>query len=253
MKHLLYVLLFCPLAIWAQEAEYLIFENAMLNPRTDKVLQFEALVAAHNKKYHGDGPYGVRVYEIGNGPNVGKYMWIMGPTHWSTLDTRPDDPGHTQDWVGNVIPNLADNGSLTYWRFQPEMSRFPKDFNVSKLLVWQVNVAEDGYEKIMSIMDMVHKVQASKLPDETYGVYTNELSSTSQGNDLAIVWFFDKWSWMSEDSQFDKKFDEVHGAGSFEKMLADWMANTDGVERELWIYREDLSGIGPMVKAAERQ
>ena len=253
MKHLLYVLLLCPLTIWAQDPEYLIFENSTLSPKLDKVLQFEALVAAHNKKYHGPGAYGVRMYEITSGPNVGKYIWAMGPTQWSTLDARPNDPAHTQDWVGNVLPNLSDNGTTNYWRFHPDKSRFPKDFNVNKILIWQVNVTSTGYDKIMAIMDMVHKVQEQKLPDETYGVYTNELSSTSQGNDLAIVWFFDKWSWMSDDTGFDKKFDEVHGAGAFTKMLADWTANTEGVERELWVYREDLSGLGPMVQAAERQ
>jgi hypothetical protein len=105
----------------------------------------------------------------------------------------------------------------------------------------------------MELLGQVHKVYQQKFPEDSYGIYVNELGSTKQGDDLAIVWFFDKWSWMSEDSQFDKKFDEVHGAGSWDKFWEAWSTSTLGVEREIWQYREDLSGLGPIVKVAERQ
>lgn len=253
MKHFIFVLLLSPLGLLAQENEYLIFENNMITPAPGRVLQFEALVGAHNKKYHAEGAYQVRVYSIVTGKNSGKYIWSMGPTKWSALDMRPDDPTHNADWTGNVVPNLMAEQNTTYWRFQADKSRFPKDFNVKRLMIWEVNISEDGYDKVMAIMDKVHKVYVDKFPMDSYGVYTNEVSSTSDGNDMAIVWFFDKWSWMSEDSGFDKKYDEVHGAGSFAKMLAEWTAATEGIDREIWEYREDLSGLGPMVKAAERQ
>ncbi|HLF64846.1 MAG TPA: hypothetical protein VI603_13875 [Saprospiraceae bacterium] len=253
MKHLLFILILCPLSLWAQETEYLIFENNMITPVPGRVLQFEAVVGAHNKKYHGPGAYGVRVYSIVSGRNSGKYIWAMGPTHWSALDMRPDDPTHNFDWTGNVVPNLLSESNTTYWRFHADKSQFPQDFDVKRLMIWQVNISEDGYDKTMAIMDKVHKVYVDKFPMDSYGVYTNELASTSEGNDLAIVWFFDKWSWMSEDNEFNKKYDEVHGAGSFEKMLVEWTAATEGVDREIWEYREDLSGLGPRVIVAERQ
>jgi hypothetical protein len=253
MKHLLALFMLLPVLTWGQESEYLVFETIQVTPAPDKVLQFETLVKAHNNEFHPEGTYGVRVYEIASGPNSGKYNWVMGPATWSALDSRPSGAAHTQDWVGNVVPNLLAKTNVVYWRFRNDKSRFPVDLNISKLYVWQVDVHRDGWEKAMDIMDKVHKVYAEKLPGATYGVYTNELASTSQGNDLAIIWFFDKWAWMAEDNQFAMKYNEVHGEGSFEEMLDSWREATAGVEQELWVYREDLSSNGPLVKAADRQ
>lgn len=253
MKHIFWILLLCPLYVAAQETEYLIFENSLLTPAPDKVLQFEAVLSAHNKKYHGPGAYGVRVYSVVSGVNTGKYIWAMGPTKWSALDMRPDDPGHNQDWVGNVIPNVLPQTDTKYWRFDTGLSHFPKDFSVSKLMVWQVDVERNSFEKIMVLLGQIHKVYSQKFPNDSYGIYVNELGSSKQGDDLAIVWFFDKYTWMSDDTEFDKKFDEVHGNGTWAQFMTDWTAATVGIEREIWEYREDLSGLGPEVKAAERQ
>ncbi len=253
MRRLIFALLLCPLFLTAQDAEYLIFESTMLTPASDKVMQFEFAVAAHNKKFHPEGPYGCRVYYVASGVNAGKYMWNMGPTKWSALDARPDDPSHSQDWLGNVQPNLLPEGPNTYWRFDAELSRFPVDFNISKLLVWQVNITRDGGEKMSTLLKQVNDVYKAKFPNDSYGIYYNELASSSQGNDMAIVWFFDKYSWMSKDDHFNERFEEVHGAGSWKTFIADWTSVTEGIEREVWEYREDLSGVGPMVKAVDRQ
>ncbi len=253
MKNLFLLLLLCPLILGAQDTEYLIFENHMFTPAPDKVLQFESLLGAHNKKYHGAGPYGVRVYSIVSGVNSGKYIYAMGPTRWSALDMRPNDNAHNLDWTGNVVPYILPQTNTVYWKFDTELSRFPKDFEVSKLMVWQVDVERNSFEKIMALLGQVNKVYAQKFPEDSYGIYINELGSTKQGDDIAIVWFFDKYSWMSDDNAFDKKFDEVHGAGSWTKFMSEWMASTEGIEREIWEYREDLSGISAKVIAADRQ
>jgi len=67
------------LAISQNNTEYGVFENALLTPNPTQISQFEKGITAHNKKYHGEGPYGVRVYWISNGPNTGSYVWTMGP------------------------------------------------------------------------------------------------------------------------------------------------------------------------------
>ena len=91
MKKLMYWLFLIPFMALAQNPQqsnpqYTVFENAILTPQPDKVQQFEEGMAAHNKKFHASEPYGARVYYISNGPNVGKYMWAMGPLPWSAMD-----------------------------------------------------------------------------------------------------------------------------------------------------------------------
>lgn len=255
MKRLFLLLLCSPWLAFSQETNYLVFESNTLTAIPSQTMRFEAAVAAHNKKYHASGPHGVRVYEIINGKNAGKYQWVMGPGHWSDLDTRPDeDDNHSVDWVANVLPNLTSEQNTLYIRFDARYSRFPKDFNVSKINFWYWDIIPNAdWEKIRGYLDKIRNVYATKLPDDTYGVYYNELPSSSEGKDVMMGFFFDKYAWMGIDNGFDKKYEEVYGAGSWKTFLTEWNAQVKGLESEIWEYREDLSGLPPLVKASERQ
>lgn len=243
------------LAISQNSNEYTVFENAVLTPNPAQISQFEKGLAAHNKKYHGDGPYGARVHWISNGPNTGSYMWAMGPLPWSAIDNRPGQKdGHDADWDTNVMAYVAPgSGGQTYWKSEAEMSHFPKDFTVNNLLVDFYDIKRFKGKDAMKLLENIKKVMVEKFPDDTYGIYTNEFPSTKEGRDLANISFFEKSAWLGEDQEFPKKYDEVHGSGSFDQFLKDWEAVTDGSESELWIFRPDLSGISGEVKVAERQ
>lgn len=107
--------------------------------------------------------------------------------------------------------------------------------------------------KITELLPKIKEVYAAKLPEESYGIYWNETSSTKEGRDLTIGWFFDKWAWMGEDTGFEKLFDEVQGEGAWMKWLDDWTAATEGSEIEFGEYHADLSGHSSMINAVERR
>jgi hypothetical protein len=253
MKKLLYLLLFSPLLAYTQTPEYLMFEIATIKVSPDKVPQVESAMAAHNKKYHASGSYGVRVYQVETGANSGDYKWVMGPGTWSGLDARPGDDAHDLDWDANVARNLMPGGMTEYIRFDPKLSRFPADFKVNRLFVRYVDVVRGKMDKVKDMLDKIHKVYMDKIPAETYGIYFNEVPSTSSGRDITIVSFFDKYAWMSQDDGFDAKYEEMYGKGSAATFWNEWMANTVGSETEIWEYNADLSGLPADVKAAERQ
>jgi len=253
-KLFLLLLVTLPFCIRAQE-DALIFESNTLTPEPSQIMKFEAAVAAHNKKYHASGPHGVRVYEIISGKNSGRYQWVMGPGHWSDLDTRPsEEDNHSTDWVSNVLPNLTVDQNTLYLKLDTKHSHFPHDFDVNKIFFyyWGLNPNAD-HEKINALLDKVLKVHNEKLPNEIYGVYRNELGSTSEGKDIIMGFFFDKYAWMGIDNGFDKKFEEVYGKDSWKAFLTDWNAQVKSFESEIWEYRADLSGLGPKVVAADRQ
>lgn len=243
MKNLLIVILIFPFLLSAQSQEYAVFESINIAPQTHKVKEFEAKLAAHNKKYHAQAPYSARVYSIVSGPNMGSYIWNMGPIPWSAMGARPSEGGHNDDWTDNVVSTLSEDAYGRYWKQEQELSHFPGDFTLSKLMIWYIDVERFAMPQMIELMKKVREVYAAKLPQETYGVYSNELSSTRDGKDLAIVWFFGDYAWMGEDLEFSKHYNEVHGAGSFEAFLKDFGANSKGVESELWEFRPDLSGI----------
>lgn len=254
MKRVFFLALLIPTLAMAQSnSEYVVFENSMITANPAKVKQFEEGMAAHNKKYHAQGMYGARVYWISNGTNVGKYIWAMGPLPWSAFDNRPELKGHDEDWNKNIAPYMMAEGDQTYWKFEVNLSNFPKDFNVSKLHIDMYDIKRFQTQKVLKMMEKIKKVMKTKYPDDTYGMYTNELPSTKDGRDLAFISFYEKSSWMGEDNKFSESYDEVHGEGSFSYFLKDWGEVTNGSQSEIWIYREDLSGLGTEVKAATRQ
>ncbi|MCF4102533.1 hypothetical protein L1I30_12730 [Gillisia sp. M10.2A] len=251
MKSLFYWMLLVPLLVISQEnQEYGVLENAMLTAAPAKIQQFESGIAAHNKKFHASGPYGARVYWISNGPNVGKYIWVMGPLTWSAFDSRPAaENGHDADWNMNVLPYILPESDQTYWKFESGLSNFSQGFTIKNLLVDMYDIKRFQKEKVMKMMEKIKKVMVEKFPEETYGMYTNILPSTKDGRDLAYVSFFEKSAWMGEDGKFPEKYNEVHGAGSFESFLKEWGEVSQGQQSELWIFRPDLSGLSGEVKA----
>lgn len=254
-KAALIVLLIPFIGLSQNTAEYGVFENAILRANPAQVTQFEQGLMAHNKKFHGNGPYATRVYWISNGPNTGSYVWVMGPFPWSSLDNRPTQKdGHDDDWNTNVAPyTTADSGHTSYWRFEAEMSRFPKDFTIKNMEVNYWDMKRGKMNDAKALVKKINKVYADKSPEETYGIYTNEFSSTKEGRDMAVISFFDKSSWLGRDNNFVSKYESVYGKSSWATFLKDWMALTDGVETEIWILRPELSGISGDVKVSERK
>lgn len=254
MKKVIYVLFLLPLVMIAQNSqEALVFENVILTVNPENITEFEAGIAVHNKKFHADGPYGARVYNINNGKNAGKYMLIMGPLPWSAMDGRPAGQDHTDDNNKNVNRYLESEVEVNYMKMHPELSNFSKDFEINKLSVFMLDVKRFKQREFLEkVIKKVVKVYKEKMPDQRYGVYSNEMNNMD-GMDLAWVDFFDSSSWLGREDKFPQYFEEVHGAGSFAKFMADVEATTDGDSTEIWILRKDLSGSSAKVKAANRQ
>jgi len=253
MKKLLYTLVLLPLLMVSQTNESLVIENVMLTVNPEKIAEFEAGIAAHNKKFHAEGPYGARVYNILNGKNASKYMLIMGPLPWSAMDARPSSQAHTDDNNKNVSQYLTSEVEVNYMKMHPELSNFSRDFEINKISVFMIDVKRFKQQDFMEkVMKKVVKVYKEKMPNQLYGVYSNELNNMD-GMDVGFVNFFDSMSWMGKEDTFPKYFEEVHGTGSLAKLMADLEATTDGDKAEIWTLRKDLSGSDAKVAAATRQ
>ncbi|GGW40375.1 hypothetical protein [Arenibacter certesii] len=255
MKNVLFMMLLIPVMAISHSGEgYAVLENGMITPNPAKITEFESGLAAHNKTYHGSGIFGARVYWIANGKNTGSYVWVMGPIPWSEIDKRPAQKEHDTDWNKNVLPYVLPQGDQTYWRFHPELSNFQKDVTLKNLLVAIYDIKRMKSKEMIEMLKKVHNTMVEKFPEETFSMYTNEMPSMTDGQDLAFVSFFEKLAWMGLESKFSQKFDEVNGPGSFEKFLKDWEDITHGkYSSEMWIYREDLSGLDGEIKAISRQ
>ena len=136
-------------------------------------------------------------YRLTNGKNAGKYMLIMGPLPWSAIDGRPARKEHTDDNNKNIsIPNAR--VSVNYMKMHAELSNFSKDFEIKKLSVFMIDVKRFSEQDFMEkVLKKVVKVYKEKMPDQLYGIYSNEMNNM-EGMDYGWVDFFENSSWLAQ-------------------------------------------------------
>lgn len=254
MKRIVFLALLIPTMVLAQEArDYGMFTNVMLTANPEKITEFEAGIAAHNQKYHAEGPYTANVFFVMSGSNFGKYIWSMGPNTWGSMDNAPqDDNGHNEDWNKNVAAHAMAETNVTYWKLDTKRSNFTKDFKLKNLAVFMLDIKRFKGPDFVKLLDKVTEVFKTKDGAEQWGVYWNELAN-KDGQDMAWVNFYESSSWMSQEDKFPQWYEEVHGEGSFMEFLKEFDATTHGDMQELWAFRPDLSGTDGSVQSAERQ
>jgi len=228
--------------------EYLIVGTTIFTAHSDKMEEFSQGMKNHNEQFHAEGAMGVRIFNIMNGQNANSFMAVMGPMPWSALDqTNENQEAHDEDWANNVVPHIAEEKDMTFWRFHNDLSHFPSNFEMNKLKVTVWDIERGKYEDMKSGLEKVTKVLKEKSPEMPFGIYTNEFGSSQSGQDLSVVYFFDDYAWLGRDQNLKEKYDEVNGAGAFDTFVDEWMNTTKGSTQELWIYNSNLSGIGPQV------
>jgi hypothetical protein len=99
------LLVVVPALVSAQD--YVMYETMYLKPDAAKWEVLKEKLAAHNQKFHAEGPYEAYVQWVVNGPNTGQLVWVMGPCTFTHLDSRPSGDPHDSDWMTNVVANLA--------------------------------------------------------------------------------------------------------------------------------------------------
>ena len=243
MKHLINVamLLLVPILAFGQSPDYAMFENFYFTPKAGHADDLEQAMSAHNKKYHPRGDYSAQVYTVLNGPNAGNFMWSMGPTTWTKIETRPKEEGHDSDWDKNVSVHIDSYDATDFYKMDEELSHFSAPFDLNVLRVWMVDVGDGHGTHFTRLLERIKEVNVasdSKLP---FGVYRRQLSG-SHGVDMALIWFVDSLEWFDEDGDFAQRYEEVHGEGSMNDLRDDWSAITDRVDVEIWRFIPEMSG-----------
>ena len=228
MKNLILGLIFLPICLFCQsDNDPTLFEVINIEVKPGQEKAFEAAVKAHNKKFHPEGIYAAHLYSNLNGPNGGKYTWIMGPTTFTALDSRPGEGAHDDDWK-NVTAVSQETDSPRYWSSDAKLSHRVVNAANTKSLIWIYDIKPNQEARWSELIAKVKKVYDEKRPTESFGVSWNEFSDTKAGNDVAIIFSFDKWSWMDRKSNFIKDFEEVFGAGSWHTFLNAMAETVDG-------------------------
>ena len=243
MKHFLFAaaMLLAPLFMFGQSEGYAMFENFYFTPKNGHAAELEQALGDHNRKWHGQGDYAAQVYYVMNGPRAGQYIWSMGPTTWTKIDSRPADDGHDGDWDKNVSVHIESYGATDFYRMDQELSRFTGPFDLGLLELWHVELEDGQGYRFRALLERVKDVNEqtdAKLP---FGVYWRQLSG-SQGTDVVLVWFHESLTEFDQPGTFRERYEGIHGEGSMDNLIDEWDDFTKSMEIELWQFVPEMSG-----------
>jgi hypothetical protein len=234
---LLFALMLMPLLGMAQTKN--LISTHRVFPKMDKIMEFEAGLAAHAQKYHvGDVAW--RVFEIQSGPDAGGYHITEGPTSWEGEDARGDlGAAHMQDWHKNVSMYLTDRQSAGYSVYIDSLSTIAVGDFTDKINISHV------YPKIGqsdNVVNMIKKFKKTWMANGmTVAVYAVSSSGPSQ---YALVTRYKqglKERTPGFREPFKDTYEKVNGAGSWAQYLKDAVAYVDSNWAELLSLRKDLS------------
>jgi len=199
------------------QTDYLQYEVLFIKPKSDKVDLFKKGIAAHNKKYHNVAPYKVRMSLLDSGPSAGSYTWVMGPATMTELDKAPGAGEHVMDWEKNVAP-YCEVGETMYWRGVKEVAYEPAGSPSLPHSRARVSYVRPGQmDRFKEQMKKVAEVYKQKKYSGSFSMATR-WGATQNANAVTFT-NFAKWAFWDEDINFEKDFDEVHGAGAFARFM----------------------------------
>ena len=209
------------------DATPMAIETLMLLPKRGMEDKFEAAVLAHMKKYHPEGPYVAALRKNEYGEKAGWYLWVMGPSPYSSLD-KPlgKENGHEQDWNTTIDPLVQEYGASGLWGYNQELSYGPDIFKKAKHYeLWAVDLKPGKYSKFKEIAEKLKKVY-EVLGNTSFIVLDNNLHTTG-GADISLIWSFDTYVDWAKDPGPKAEFEKQNGQGSWQKMMDEWMEITN--------------------------
>jgi hypothetical protein len=223
------------------QTDYMMWEVTYLKPKGDNAELLMTNLAAHVKKFHNSGPRKVSVWYNYTGSHVGELAWVMGPFTFTDLDTPfADEKGHEADWNKTIEPYVEVTTS-DYWRLDDKLSYEPENYNFGGKVIWSVYdlVPFEGY-RFKELCKKITEVYKQKSYPHSFQVYWNQFE-TREGRDVVIEVNFEKWSFLDEDEQFVKDYEEIHGEGSYRLAIEEYRDIVISVEDELSEILPELS------------
>jgi hypothetical protein len=228
MKNVFFILLFLPLLCFSQEENPAnLYETMNITVKKGQEDAFEAAVKAHNASFHkADGEYSARLFYNINGPSGGQYTWVMGPTSYTAMDTRPGEGAHDEDWK-KVDKHVESYGTPGYWSLSTKLSHMA-EAKTPKRLIWMYDIKRGQGARWAELVGKVKQVYAEKRPTENFWVVWNDFANTKAGMDAVIIFPFEKWAWMDRQSKFYMDYEAVHGEGTWHHFLNQFNETING-------------------------
>lgn len=228
---------------FAQEEKesYKMYELLYIKPDYKHMKELGEAMAKHNKTFHNEGPHKAHVWLINTGPHTGEWCWAMGPLTFTDLDSRPDTKEHTEDWMNNVMPFVEEISDGEYWKQNDKLSHVPEGSFSGKEIFTVYDIKNFQEYRFTELLEKVVRVYNEKNYENYFIVYESQFDG-NPSRDVAIAFSFKNWAFFDEDPKFKKDYEEIHGEGSWFKIMEEYRDIVVGSIDELSEYIPELSG-----------
>lgn len=230
------IALFLVCSVFAQtsaEKPTLVAETMYIMPKRGMEEKFEAAVKAHDTKYHPEGKYQAGLRKVEYGDKAGWYIWVYGPTTYSSIDTRPaKEGGHAADWSATVDPLVETYGDTQLWELNDDLSYGMDKLKTAKYYeAWNVKLKRGEYYRFKALAEKLKKAYES-MGTSAFLVYNNPLHTANSG-DVALLWNFNSFDEWSKDKGVKASYEKINGVGTWDNLLDEWRAVTVDYSSEI--------------------
>ena len=230
------------LAIMANsQADYTMYKTVYLKPDYENLKELGKAMAKHNKEFHNEAPNQAHVWVVTTGPHTGQWLLVLGPTTFTDLDNMPTSKEHREDWLFEVLPNVEELSEGGFWRLDDEVSYLLEDGFTGKEVLGFYGVKEFEEYRFTAILEKVAKVYKEKEYDHFFEVFRPQFAD-SNGPDVLIASGFKNWAYFDEDKKFKADFEDVHGEGSWTRLMEEYRDVVEFSYDEIIMYVPELSG-----------
>ncbi|MBP9883359.1 MAG: hypothetical protein KBF32_08150 [Chitinophagales bacterium] len=196
-------------------------ETMYILPKRGMNEQLENAIKAHNAKYHPEGPYVAGLRSVDYGAKSGWYVWLMGPTTYASIDSRPDKGAHDEDWNKTVDPLIEEYGEPKLWELDPNLS-FGREILTKSghYDVWAIDVKRGEMERFNELTGKVKKAYES-IGDRAFMVYRSMVHTPGDA-DVAYLTSYTSLADWAADWKVKEAYEKLNGAGSWAKMMTTW-------------------------------
>lgn len=207
-------------------------ETMYIKPKRNMDDKLEAGLKAHNEKFHPDGPYRAAIRKVNYGAKEGWYVWLMGPTDYASLDSRPDKGAHDEDWNKNVDPYIEEYGSTSLFEFDDKYS-FGREIMIQSghYDAWSVTVKPGQMDQFNQLIMSMKKTFES-MGNRSFLTYRN-MVHTRGGADVALLFSYTNMADWGSDWKLKDAYEKLYGPGSWQLMFKTWDTCVEDYDEEL--------------------
>jgi hypothetical protein len=240
MKTLTVLALLFPLFAYAQTPPIATVTSDRVWVKDGHMAAFKKALTAHVKEYH-TGLWKWRVYEVLSGPDTGALMINEGPNSWTALEGRGDlSAQHTRHYETMILPHVSKSAPSTFVTYDAKLS----------------NTAAGEWSNKAVLTHMQSK--PGRGPALTAALATNKAVWDKLGRNI-VVWRtwesgapriviaarlkngFKDFDAESGARPYSAVYDEVNGAGSYDKYLEELARSVDSMGSEMIEFKPELS------------